>query len=117
MVAKDLALLFPKDLSKSISERIISSMASSTHFIKVIKETEEKIMGNAAFGYMLKSGGNVMIKTAFLPQDSNQIDYTQHLLCVVGLGQDKKWESFLLVCQEQVINFRDNLLAKENLMS
>lgn len=77
-----MALLFPKDPSKSTSERSISSMASSIHFIKVTKETEEKkkCMGNVAFGYMLKSGGNVMTKTAFLAQDSNQIDYTQHLL-------------------------------------
>lgn len=87
-------------------------MASSIHFIKVIKETEEKNMGNVAFGYMLKSGGNGITKTAFLPQDSNQIDYTQHLLCVVGLRHDKKWESLLLVCREQVINLQRQPVVK-----
>lgn len=50
---------------------------------------------------------------SILPQGSHQIDYTKHLLCAVGLGQDKKWESFQLVCQEQVINLQRESVGKE----
>lgn len=59
----------------------------------MLQETEKKIMENAAFRSMLKPGGNAMTKTASFLKTA-----TKHLLRVVGLGQDKKWESFLLVC-------------------
>lgn len=62
-------------------------------------------MGGVAFGCLLvRREGND--QASILPRGSNQIDYTQHLLCAVGLGQDKKWESFQLLCQEQVINLQ-----------